>query len=459
MNKKGFTLIELLAVIIILGILMIIAIPSVTRYISDSRKNSYVDTAKGIVGGARNIVNGGKLEMYDTNSTYYIPASCIKTENALKSPYGDFTEAYVGIIYDGQGYKYYWISVDDAGQGVKNITEVDKLDADNVESDLTNSDIKDVVEKTGIGNRTKINILNCENNNWRPIQLTNTDNNVSEEGGESGNYVPTIPMCNGVPCICKRARTLHTATCSRTSNGCYGSGYYVGGSKNTTTITYGNLWDGVSDLSGGDALDCDVTGTGNYERFYYVTSNGSGDNTKAVLVYYANVSNENDNLTAPSQLTVGYHSSHNNNYGPTVAYQHLPSKTQWSNNQIILPGSRVIRNDQGNAIVTFSYTNKAARLLTVQEALIICPNIRTVNQSGHAVGELDSCNFIFENVGKYEGTSGANNVWLESAVSSGNYTWYLNGEKRYLNHANSGYQYSIGVRPVIEVLVSNISKK
>ena len=39
-NNKGFTLIELLAVIIILGILMIIAIPSVTKYITDSRKNS-----------------------------------------------------------------------------------------------------------------------------------------------------------------------------------------------------------------------------------------------------------------------------------------------------------------------------------------------------------------------------------------------------------------------------------
>ena len=36
-NKKGFTLIELLAVIIILGVLMIIAIPSVTQYISNSR--------------------------------------------------------------------------------------------------------------------------------------------------------------------------------------------------------------------------------------------------------------------------------------------------------------------------------------------------------------------------------------------------------------------------------------
>ena len=38
-RSKGFTLIELLAVIVILGVIMLIAIPSVTGYITSSRKN------------------------------------------------------------------------------------------------------------------------------------------------------------------------------------------------------------------------------------------------------------------------------------------------------------------------------------------------------------------------------------------------------------------------------------
>ena len=188
-KKKGFTLIELLAVIIILGILMIIAIPSVTSYISDSRKSAYVDTAKEIVSGTRNVVNEGKLGMYDTNTTYYIPAKYVNTENSLKSPYGEFTDdsAYVGVIYDGKGYKYYWISSDDTGQGVPDITLADKLETDDIKSDLKIEDIRTTIENTGIGNRTTIKILKT-NGTWEnPIILSNTDNNVSEEGGSSGS--------------------------------------------------------------------------------------------------------------------------------------------------------------------------------------------------------------------------------------------------------------------------------
>ena len=158
-NKKGFTLIELLAVIIILGILMIIAIPSVTSYISDSRKNAYADTAKQIISGARNYVNEGKEGLYDENVTYYIDARCIETENALKSPYGEFVKAYVAVTYNGNGYDYYWTSVDEAGQGFKGLIKTDILDSDLIESDLKPEDIS---LSRGIDGRTNVQVIDFD---------------------------------------------------------------------------------------------------------------------------------------------------------------------------------------------------------------------------------------------------------------------------------------------------------
>ena len=40
-DKRGFTLIELVAVIIVLGILLVIAVPTVSQYIKESRVTAY----------------------------------------------------------------------------------------------------------------------------------------------------------------------------------------------------------------------------------------------------------------------------------------------------------------------------------------------------------------------------------------------------------------------------------
>ena len=189
MNKKGFTLIELLAVIIILGILMIIAIPSVTKYINDSRKSSYIDTAKELVGAARNLVNEGNLEMYDTDATYYIDIACLKTENGGKavSPYGEFVKekAYVVVTFDGKGYEYFWTSIDDSGQGIKNLIRYDKLDTDSIESDLKSDDI--LIDR-GLDGRSKV-ILIRESNNCQKEGSIPAGSQVDSKTGEEKSPV------------------------------------------------------------------------------------------------------------------------------------------------------------------------------------------------------------------------------------------------------------------------------
>ena len=154
-NRKGFTLIELLAVIIILGVLMIIAIPSVTTYIQNSRKSAYVDTAVAYVDAVRNKVNeAAKIKFYATDTLYMIPVghetanSCISVETGGQSPFSDqWHYAYVGVTYDGSGYNYYFIGEDGAAQGLPFLdqTTLAKEGTDKIYSQASNNDNSEAV--------------------------------------------------------------------------------------------------------------------------------------------------------------------------------------------------------------------------------------------------------------------------------------------------------------------------
>lgn len=61
MNSKGFTLIELLAVITIMGILMMVAIPAVSRTIENSRRDTFGDVAQSYLNAVRNAVLADEL--------------------------------------------------------------------------------------------------------------------------------------------------------------------------------------------------------------------------------------------------------------------------------------------------------------------------------------------------------------------------------------------------------------
>ena len=130
-NTKGFTLIELLAVIIILGVLMLIAIPSVTEYISSSRKSAFIDTASSYISTVRNKVNAGEeLKFYEPTAFYLVQVghdktkSCVSLEKGGASPFNDtWRYNYVGVTYDGNGYSYYYMAQDASGQGIELLAE------------------------------------------------------------------------------------------------------------------------------------------------------------------------------------------------------------------------------------------------------------------------------------------------------------------------------------------------
>lgn len=161
LNKKGFTLIELLAVIVILGVLLAIAIPSVTKYINVSKKSTYIDNVQSYAMAAKNQATIGtyKYPVNNNEATVVYFSSIVEhlDKGGKTSSYGSEFEkdnSFVVIANEGTAedpkYEMYIAAIDADNYGVGVIATDKSITAEAIAyNDLKNDNIVQITSGTG----------------------------------------------------------------------------------------------------------------------------------------------------------------------------------------------------------------------------------------------------------------------------------------------------------------------
>ena len=88
-NKKGFTLIELIAVVVILGIIMLIAVPNILSTLEKNKKETFLKDAQLLVSAADyKLSSDTKVPEPDTYNIIIFKLSDLPTAALAESPYG-----------------------------------------------------------------------------------------------------------------------------------------------------------------------------------------------------------------------------------------------------------------------------------------------------------------------------------------------------------------------------------
>ena len=459
-NNKGFTLVELLAVIVIMGILMMVAIPSVTRTIENSRKDTFVDIAKSYGNAARNMWTTDNLTCNGTVSSavddgdYYI---LINSKETAKESLPTLVD---------QGGKSSWGNRDVNGYVRVNVSTTSGEDTNNdgtyeVEprrvtkfyvalSDGTHGLVDDDTLTTDELKRGNV-VMTLSQEQLKKIELTVEDGKLDCASTNLGTY-----LCNNVNPV-----TNISGVCidDKTSVGTIGQVDInpVSFASDDWNTILSSLKAGMHPYRVGDTKTVEVGSLGthtvriaNLSKPNECGKTGFSQTACGVILEFTDVVTKhkmNENATNVG----GWKSSEMRRYLNNEFYNELPSELR---NGII--STKVVSGHSATAGETnFTTTDKIYLLASKEIWELAAPSAITTDSARNSTRQLDYYQQLDVTTDNSTGAiklhNGAQNSWwLRSADSSGTYVFmyvnYHNGKPAY-TFANG----NTGVSPAFRI--------
>ena len=394
MKKKGFTLIELLAVIVILGIITVIAVPKVLDIINKSRESA-------------------------ASSSIKLVKDAIKTQIASSDLTGPvFTKETDGCyLFD--------FDVQESGN----------------------------VKALEIKNKDKVSgsIKYC-NNTFSDDTLKFDDNSISKDEPKGKIICKRATILHTEECT-QTDGSLYCSGEGYITAGSKGTSTITYGNLGTKgSLNSGDAFD--CDVNG-DGIYNPETERFYYVSDYYNTSTKSFENDTAVLIYFNNVNSGNpstDSTFAYDSSGENWHGPRSLiaqlptvNQWSNVSLKNTTRAILNENNENITKGGVLPSN--------YSYEGYAARLLTLQEIRQATGNNSIPTWQN---GELSNYVYLLENT-KFSNSNFTYAWWLETSFLNDNdAVAAISGSINRIYGQYVDYSNELSVRPAIEVSRKNI---